>query len=81
MDTGGTRDIIIPGETGLLSATPDGLGADVARLIEDEAARRALGRAALARTRERFAAPAVVARVTALYRSLLAARPHEAARG
>ena len=31
MDTGGTRDIVLPDATGLLSETPEALAADVAR--------------------------------------------------
>ena len=41
MDTGGTRDVIVPDETGLLSTSPAGLAADVARLVADPALRGA----------------------------------------
>jgi glycosyltransferase involved in cell wall biosynthesis len=76
MDTGGTRDVIVPGATGLLSADPSGLATDVARLVADPALRARLGRAALARVRETFATAAVVARVGALYDTLITDRRH-----
>jgi glycosyltransferase involved in cell wall biosynthesis len=70
MDTGGTRDIIVADETGLLSSSPAGLARDLARLIRDADLRARLGRAARQRVRERFAAPAVVERVVRLYEEL-----------
>ena len=75
MDTGGTRDVIVPDATGLLSTSPAGLAADVARLVADPALRARLGAAAQARVRATFATTAVVARVRALYDSLIAERP------
>ncbi len=74
MDTGGTRDVIVAGETGLLSTSPAGLAADVARLVADPALRVRLGAAAQARVRTTFAADSVVARIGALYDALIAAR-------
>jgi glycosyltransferase involved in cell wall biosynthesis len=74
MDTGGTRDVVAAGETGLLSTTPAGLAADVARLVADPALRVRLGEAARARVRETFSATAVVARIAALYERLIATR-------
>jgi glycosyltransferase involved in cell wall biosynthesis len=74
MDTGGTRDVIVPGETGLLSASAAGLAADVARLVADADLRQRLGAAARARVRAEFSAASVVARVGALYASLVGAR-------
>ncbi len=71
MDTGGTRDIITPGETGLLSSDPQGLARDLARLAGDERLRAALGAAARADARARFSADSVVGRVEQVYRSLL----------
>ena len=70
MDTGGTRDIIEPGVTGLLSATPEELAADVRRLRHDEPLRRALGDAARRKIERDFDAASVVARIDALYREL-----------
>ena len=74
MDTGGTRDVIVPGETGLLSTSPAGLAADVAGLVADPVLRGRLGAAAKARVRATFATAAVVARVGALYDALIAGR-------
>ena len=73
-DVGGTRYVIVPGDTGLLSTSPAGLAADVARLVADPALRGRLGVAAKARVRATFATTAVVARVGALYDSLIAGR-------
>jgi glycosyltransferase involved in cell wall biosynthesis len=71
MDTGGTRDIIQPGVTGCLSTDIEGLARDVERLTADERLRAALGAAARAEARARFATPSVVERVEQVYRSLL----------
>jgi len=70
MDTGGTRDIIEPDVTGLLSTTPEGLAADVRRLREDPALRQRLGEAAREKIGREFEASAVVARVERLYEDL-----------
>ena len=67
MDTGGTRDIIEPGATGLLSTSPEGLADDVRRLRADDALRRRLGDAARRKVEREFDADAVVARIDALY--------------
>ena len=72
MDTGGTRDILRAGETGLLSTDPASFSRDLARLAGDERLRRALGDAARADVTERFAAASVVERVELVYRGLLA---------
>jgi glycosyltransferase involved in cell wall biosynthesis len=87
MDTGGTRDIVEPDRTGLLSTSPEELARDVQRLRQDAALRSRLGDAARRRAEERFEAAAVAARVEALYRDLIATRgaarrrAPEAARG
>ncbi len=72
MNTGGTPDIVVDEETGLLSATPEGLADDVRRLRADEALRRRLGGAASARAESHFDSPAVVARIERLYIELAA---------
>jgi len=72
MDTGGTRDVVVPGETGLLSTTPADLAADLARLVADAPLRRRLGAAARVHVRATFATPSVVDRMTALYAALIA---------
>jgi glycogen synthase len=74
MDTGGTRDIIQPGVTGLLSTDPAGLSQDLARLSTDERLRAALGSAARADVRHRFSSQSVVARVEQVYRGLVGPR-------
>jgi glycosyltransferase involved in cell wall biosynthesis len=71
METGGTRDIIEPGITGLLSATPEQLADDVRRLREDPVLRKRLGDAARVRVEREFDAPSVVARIEQLYAGLL----------
>ena len=73
MDTGGTRDIIEPERTGLLSDSVDGLARDLSRLVADRALAAQLGRAAEAHVFARFDAPQVVARIEAVYHQVLAA--------
>jgi glycogen synthase len=74
MDTGGTRDIIHPGVTGLLSADPAGFVRDLVRLAADDRLRSDLGRAARVDVRDRFSATSVVERVEHVYRGLLPRR-------
>jgi glycosyltransferase involved in cell wall biosynthesis len=74
METGGTRDIITHGETGLVSETPDRLRRDVATLAADAELRRRLGGAAHERALTRFDARAVGERIERLYRELAGAR-------
>jgi glycosyltransferase involved in cell wall biosynthesis len=78
MDTGGTRDIVEPDVTGLLSTSPEGLAADVRRLRHDETLRRRLGGAARRKIEREFDAAGVVARIERLYADVLA-RPSEGA--
>jgi glycogen synthase len=70
MDTGGTRDIVEPDVTGLLSRTPVELARDVKRLRQDPVLRRRLGDAARRKVERDFEADAVVARIEALYNDL-----------
>jgi glycosyltransferase involved in cell wall biosynthesis len=74
MKTGGTPDIVVHEQTGLLSDTADGLAADVRRLRADAALRSGLAAAAARRAERLFDAPAVVARIESLYRELLERR-------
>jgi glycosyltransferase involved in cell wall biosynthesis len=74
MDTGGTRDILHPGTTGLLSSDVEGFARDLARLAGDDRLRASIGAAARADVHVRFAAPSVVERVEQVYRSLLRPR-------
>ena len=71
MSTGGTPDVIIDEQTGLLSVTPLELAQDVRRLRQDESLRARLGDAATRHAGQQFDAPAVVARVEQLYLQLL----------
>jgi glycosyltransferase involved in cell wall biosynthesis len=70
MDTGGTRDIIDAGTTGLLSSSAEGLADDVRRLRAEGGLRNRLGAAAREKIEREFDAPAVVRRIETLYRSL-----------
>jgi glycogen synthase len=74
MDTGGTGDIIEHDVTGLLSASPEGLAADVRRLRQDEGLRRRLAEAARAKMEREFDAPVVIARIETLYKELAGPR-------
>jgi glycogen synthase len=80
MDTGGTRDIILDGETGLLVRTTEELGDAVGRLVADPGLAAVLGDRAAALVRDRFASARVVTRIEALYRELCSAAA-EARRG
>jgi glycosyltransferase involved in cell wall biosynthesis len=79
MDTGGTREIVVHGQTGLLSRSADALGDDVARLRADERLRRELGQNAERRVDDVFDARIVVARIEALYLDLLGSTPRTGA--
>jgi glycogen synthase len=71
MDTGGTRDIVRPGETGLLSRTAAALAVDLARLVSDPALSARLAEGARRHIEVHFDQPAVVARVEALYQEVV----------
>ena len=70
MDTGGTRDIIEPDVTGLLSETPGALASDVRRLRGDAALRRQLGDAARRKIEREFDSEIVISRIERLYLEL-----------
>jgi glycosyltransferase involved in cell wall biosynthesis len=70
MSTGGTPDIVVDEQTGLLSATPEELADDIGRLRHDGELRARLGTAAKVHAEARFDAPAVVERVERLYLDL-----------
>ncbi len=74
MHTGGTGDIIIDEQTGLLSSTPEELADDVKRLRGDAELRARLGAAARTHAESRFDAPVVIARIEQLYLELLRTR-------
>jgi glycosyltransferase involved in cell wall biosynthesis len=74
MDTGGTRDIVHHGTTGLLSADPTAFSRDLARLFTDERLRVALGSRARVEAHAAFSAESVVERIEQVYRSVLEPR-------
>lgn len=74
MDTGGTRDIVIPGQTGLLSKTATELARDLARLVGDRDLAASLGSAARVHVERTFNAPTVLARIEQLYGDVIARR-------
>lgn len=74
MNTGGTPDIVVNGETGLLSSSFEELADDVRRLREDKALRRRLGDGARRHVLERFDTSVVIPRIERLYRDLLESR-------
>jgi glycosyltransferase involved in cell wall biosynthesis len=69
MDTGGTREILVDGESGLIVADARGLTDAVARLAADAGLRRRLGEGARARA-SAFSPEALVPRYTAVYARL-----------
>jgi len=71
MNTGGTTDILRPDHTALVADDVAGFSAALGRLAGDQELRERLGAAAAKDVRARFAAPLVVARVAALYESLI----------
>ena len=74
MRTGGTPDVVIDEETGLLSGTPEELADDIRRLRGDADLRTRLGAAARRHAEAHFDAPSVVDRVERLYADLLEGR-------
>jgi glycogen synthase len=74
MNTGGTPDVVVDEETGLLSSSFEELADDVRRLTEDETLRRRLGDGARRHVLERFDTSVVIRRVDRLYRDLLESR-------
>jgi glycosyltransferase involved in cell wall biosynthesis len=74
MDTGGTRDIVHPGLTGLLSADAASFAQDLGRLFRDARLRESLGAQARVEAHARFSAASVVERVEQVYRGLLMPR-------
>jgi glycosyltransferase involved in cell wall biosynthesis len=71
---GGTPEVVVDGETGLLvpPRDPEALAAALRRLLEDADLRRRLGDAGYARVRDRFSAEAMMRRVLELYDEVLA---------
>jgi glycosyltransferase involved in cell wall biosynthesis len=74
MNTGGTPDVVVHGQTGLLSATPEALADDVRRLRGDAELRARLGAAAMVHAEAGFDVSTVVPRVERLYLDLMGKR-------
>jgi glycogen synthase len=74
MDTGGTRDIVLPGQTGLLSSSGAALGDDLARLVADRSLASSLAERARAHVDASFSAGRVVERIAAVYRDAVSTR-------
>jgi glycosyltransferase involved in cell wall biosynthesis len=72
MPTGGTADIITDGLNGLLAPSATLLGRRAEELLANPDLRQQLSAGARRVARERFAVPAVIGRVEALYQHLLA---------
>ena len=68
-DVGGVKDVIEHGRTGLIVQPTDvpALAQAIARLVDDEPERRALGRAAWASVRDRFSSVAMARRYNQIY--------------
>jgi glycosyltransferase involved in cell wall biosynthesis len=75
MDTGGTADIVIHGETGLLSQSTAELAVDLARLVSDGNLRARLASGGIRRAETMFDVPVVLPRFEALYRELITQAP------
>jgi glycosyltransferase involved in cell wall biosynthesis len=75
-DVGGVRDVVVPGETGLLvpAEDPAALAEAIGALLEDAERRRHLAGAARRRALERFRLPVMARRYAALYTELVATR-------
>jgi glycosyltransferase involved in cell wall biosynthesis len=73
LDTGGTRDVVLPGETGLVSTTPSQLAADLGTLATDATLAHTLASAARAYADRTFDTAIVVARIERLYCDLVRA--------
>jgi glycosyltransferase involved in cell wall biosynthesis len=70
---GGTPEIVVDGETGLLvpPRDPRALAAALRRLLDDPQLRERMGEAGFARVRERFSADAMTERMLAIYDEVL----------
>jgi glycosyltransferase involved in cell wall biosynthesis len=70
MDTGGTREILKDGESGLLVRDVQELGAAVGRLVHDDVLRARIAEGARERARA-FSPEVLIPRYEAVYRRLL----------
>lgn len=74
MNTGGTADIVLHGQTGLLSTNPAGLADDVRTLRADANLRTTLGEAAALRARSHFDISVVVPHIERVYAEVIRER-------
>jgi glycosyltransferase involved in cell wall biosynthesis len=72
-DVGGNREVVVPGETGLLvpPGSPEPLADAMLTLLRDPARSRLMGAAGRRRVEEQFSLPRMAAEYEALYRHLL----------
>jgi L-malate glycosyltransferase len=72
-DVGGNAEVVEHGRTGLVvpPGDPSALAGAIAELLRDDARRRAMGAAALARTRDRYGLDRMTSRMEAYYESLV----------
>ncbi len=75
--TGGIPEVVLHGETGLISPQfdLDDMAENIALLIEDADLRERMGRAARAQAVARFSYPVIAARHEELYREIMRGRP------
>jgi glycosyltransferase involved in cell wall biosynthesis len=73
---GGTPEVVVDGETGLLvpPRDPDALAKAVRRLVDDPELARRMGRAGYARVREKFSVEAMTARVLEVWDEVVGGR-------
>jgi glycosyltransferase involved in cell wall biosynthesis len=71
LDTGGTSDVIVDGQSGLLAPDMASFVAGIKRLAGDDALNQALRAGARARAERVFAAPKVAGEMETLYRALV----------
>ncbi len=71
LDTGGTPDVIVNGQSGWLASDVDSFVEGIRRVIEDSDLNRALRAGARARAERVFSVPKVAGEIETLYRALL----------
>ena len=76
---GGIRDIVVEGETALLSDTDDvhAFKENLLRIVEDDELRKCLGKKGSDHVRQKFSVERLARDMAALYRELLAKKDQE----
>jgi glycosyltransferase involved in cell wall biosynthesis len=72
--TGGSEEIVVDGESGLLARTEEDMAAAVRLTLDEKYLASRLRRGALERARERFSSDVVLPRLESLYEKVLAGR-------